>query len=235
MNKERLQKILSAHGVASRRKAEQMILDGRVSINGVTATLGQSAELEHDVIAVDGDPLSNREDHVYIMLNKPSGYVTTVSDEFGRKTVMELVADLGIKVYPVGRLDLNTEGLLVFTNDGDFANRLMHPSHSLQKTYIANVKGDVQKACELMRESLVIDSYTVHAVSVELLESRADGGVLKITVAEGRNRQIRKMCTVCGVRVRYLKRVSIGALKLGDLKLGKWRHLSEVELRSLVN
>jgi len=233
MERERLQKILSAHGIASRRKAEQMILDGRVSINSVTASLGQSATIGQDVITVDGVPILEKDKHVYIVLNKPSGFLTTVSDEFGRKTVMELVADVGTKIYPVGRLDLNTEGLLIFTNDGDFANRIMHPSYNLQKIYLANVRGDVDTAVKMMRKPLEIDSYTVHAVRVELLNKSNDGGVLKITIAEGRNRQIRKMCTACGVVVKYLKRVSVGTLVLGDLKPGSWRHLTDKEILSL--
>jgi len=233
LEKERLQKILSAHGIASRRKAEQMILDGKVAINGITAMLGQSATPGQDIITVDGVPLEERDKHVYIVLNKPSGFLTTVSDEFGRKTVMELVSDVGMKVYPVGRLDLDTEGLLIFTNDGEFANRVMHPSFNLQKTYLANIRGDVDNAIELMREPLVIDSYTVYAVHVDLLKRSNDGGVLKITIAEGRNRQIRKMCTACGVAVKTLKRISVGTLKLGDLKLGSWRYLSDEEILAL--
>jgi len=235
MSKERLQKILSAYGIASRRKAEQLILDGRVSVNNITATLGQRAEVDRDVITVDGVPLTTKSKNVYIVLNKPSGYLTTVSDDFGRKTVMELVSDANTKIYPIGRLDLNTEGLLIFTNDGDFANKIMHPSFNLQKTYIANVRGGVEKAVELMRKPIVIDSHSVHAVRVDLLTSNSAGGTLKITISEGRNRQIRKMCIACGVTVKSLKRVSVGALELGDLKLGKWRFLSESEITALLN
>jgi len=235
MEKERLQKILSAHGVASRRKAEQMIIDGRVTINGITATLGQSAVLGQDVIVVDGVPLSKKDKHVYIMLNKPCGFLTTVSDDFGRKTVMELLSDLNEKVYPVGRLDLNSEGLLIFTNDGEFANRVMHPSFNLQKTYVVKVRGDAEKAVELLRKPITIDSHTVCAIQVELQSKSSDGGVIIITIAEGRNRQVRKMCAECGVSVSTLKRVSVGSLKLGDLKLGKWRHLTDSELNALKN
>ena len=234
MDKERLQKILSAHGIASRRKAEQLILDGRVTVNDITATLGQSATFNKDTIAVDGVPLSLKDKHVYIVLNKPCGYLTTVTDDFGRKTVMELVSDLREKVYPVGRLDLNSEGLLIFTNDGDFANRVMHPSYEYHKTYVVKVRGDAKKAVELLCKPITIDSHVVSATNAELLSTSADGGVISITIAEGRNRQIRKMCAECGVSVKGLKRVSIDSLELGDLESGKWRHLTNDELAPFV-
>jgi len=230
---ERLQKILSAHGIASRREAEKMILDGRVSVNGVPAKLGQSAVFDFDLISVDGKPLRDEDEHIYIMLNKPRGYITTSRDEFGRRTVMSLVSDTGIRIYPVGRLDLNSEGLLLFTNDGEFANRITHPSYEKQKAYEVEIIGDVRKTAKLLSQPLDIDGRIVQAVNVELLKVTPSGGNVKITIVEGRNRQVRKMCSACGVRVRSLKRVSIGSLELGDLDIGKWRHLTEKELKEL--
>jgi len=231
---ERLQKILSAHGIASRREAEKLILTGRVRVNGTPATLGQSALYGNDVITVDDIPLIDKNEHVYIMLNKPRGYITTVKDDRGRKTVMELVDDVGVKTYPAGRLDVDSEGLLIFTNDGDFANKITHPSNKKHKSYEVIVSGDVPVAIQLLRQPINIDDgRCVTAENAELIESKPDGGILLITVIEGRNRQIRKMCSSCGLRVKKLKRISIGSLMLGDLKPGRWRHLTKDEVRSL--
>ena len=227
---ERLQKIISAYGAASRRVAEKMISEGRVTVNGITAKTGQSAVFGIDVIAVDGEPLTEKNDRVYIMLNKPGGYLTTVSDDRGRKTVMELVADAGVRVYPVGRLDCDTEGLLLFTNDGAFANAMAHPSGNKIKTYRARVRGDAAKAAKLLTEPVIIDRYTVHALHAEVISLTTDGGVIEIAVAEGRNRQIRKMCAVCGVSVCELKRTSVGTLELGSLESGQWRYLTLEEV-----
>jgi len=230
---ERIQKILSAYGVASRRNAEKMIIDGRVSINGVQATLGQSAKSGIDIISVDGVPLAEKNEFVYLMLNKPCGYITTVKDTRGRKTVMELITGINGRVYPVGRLDKDSEGLLIFTNDGGFANSIMHPSFDKQKTYEVEVSGDVQNALKLLKLPVSIDDYTVQAHSVELSDINNGGGTLRISISEGRNRQIRKMCWVCGVSVKSLKRISIGPLKLGELKSGQWRHLTDEEVSAL--
>ena len=231
---ERIQKILSAHGVTSRRNAERMIQDGRVTVNGATASLGQSALPGIDVIAVDGVPLSPKDAPVYIALNKPRGFVTTMSDDRGRKTVVSLVSGAGVRVFPIGRLDINTEGLLLLTNDGQFANAVMHPSHNVTKSYEAHVSGDADGAAALMRRPMEIDSHEVRAVSVEAAEKTGAGGILVITISEGRNRQIRKMCAQSGVEVRLLRRISIGAVTLGSLKTGQWRYLTEAERKSLV-
>ena len=231
---ERIQKILSAHGIASRREAERMIQDGRITVNGIPAAIGQSALPGIDNIAVDGVPLSPRDDFVYIALNKPRGYVTAVSDDRGRKTVIGLVSGAGIRVYPVGRLDMDTEGLLLLTNDGKFANTVMHPSHSVSKTYEAHVSGDAAGAAVILRSSMEIDSHVICAVSVELAEKTGSGGILRITVNEGRNRQIRKMCALCGLEIRLLRRVSIGSVTLGSLETGKWRYLTENEIKALI-
>ena len=230
---ERLQKILSAHGAASRREAERLIQDGRVTVNGIKAELGQSAEFGIDEIAIDGKLLEPVDELVYIMLNKPRGYVTTVSDERGRKTVMELVSDVGARVYPVGRLDLNSEGLLLMTNDGQFANAVAHPSFNNTKIYEVRVRGDAETAVTRLCQPIMIDSHLVVASDARLIKHTADGGVLSISIVEGRNRQIRKMCNECGLYVQSLKRVSVGALKLGALGTGKWRHLTAAE-RSLL-
>ena len=230
---ERLQKFLSNNGVAARREAEKMIIEGRVCINGVPATLGQSVVPGVDHVLVDGKPLVLTTVPIYLMLNKPAGYLSTVRDERGRRTVMELVSDAGGRIYPVGRLDLDTEGLLLFTNDGDFANAIMHPSFSILKSYEVTVRGDVNRAVELLRLPVSIDNYTVTAQSVKLNETFHGGGRLIITISEGRNRQIRKMCATCGLSVDRLKRISIGELKLGSLKTGNWRHLTDDEIKSL--
>lgn len=229
----RIQKILSAHGVASRREAEKLILAGRVTINGKTAMIGQSAQFECDDIAVDGVRLKPASESVYIMLNKPLGFITTASDDRGRKTVMDLVADVGTRVYPVGRLDMDTEGLLLLTNDGQFAHTIMHPSNDKKKTYEVHVGGDAVSAETLLRHPVLVDNHLVQAASVVLMKQTGNRGVLHITVCEGRNRQIRKMCALCGLEVLSLKRLSIGSLELGSLKTGKWRHLTEEERRLL--
>ena len=231
---ERIQKILSAHGVASRREAERMILAGRVTVGGVTAALGQSAEVGVDEIAVDGVPLAPKEALVYIKLYKPRGYVTTMSDERGRKTVRSLVSDAGVRVYPVGRLDINSEGLLLMTNDGEFANMVMHPSYCKVKTYEVTVDGDASASVARMRRPMEIDGHQVHAASVKMIRRTDGGGVFRIAISEGRNRQIRKMCEQCGLRTLSLKRISIGTVTLGSLKSGQWKHLTEDERQSLV-
>ena len=231
---ERIQKILSSYGVASRRVAERMILDGRVTVGGIPAKLGQSAEAGIDEIEVDGVLLTPKSEHVYIALNKPRGYVTTMSDEYGRKTVISLVQDVGHRVYPVGRLDMNSEGLLLMTNDGGFAYYVMHPSHNITKTYEVRVNGDTERAVLQLSRPIEVDSHLVSAASVRLKKHTETGGVLSISVKEGRNRQIRKMCAKCGLDVLSLKRVSIGNIVLGSLKAGHWRHLTHEEQRSLV-
>jgi len=229
----RLQKILSSYGVSSRREAERLILGGRVLVNGIIAKTGQSAHPGIDEITVDGVPLDTKNDHIYIMLNKPRGYLSTVRDDRGRKTVMELLKEVECRVFPVGRLDMNSEGLLLFTNDGEFANAVMHPSHNIHKTYEVRVRGDIHKAAGALNKPVEIDEYTVHASKVELIQATPDGGSLIISIAEGRNRQVRKMCAACGLTVTALKRISVGRLELGDLENGKWRFLTEKEVQSI--
>ena len=233
--KERLQKIISASGLMSRRAAEELIAAGKVSVNGVTAALGDKAEAGVDQILVDGKALPSVGEKLYIMLNKPRGYVTTLSDEKGRKNVSELVKELGTRLYPVGRLDMYSEGLLLMTNDGDFANRLMHPSHEIDKCYHTWVKGeDMGWAVELLRCPMEIDGYVTRPAEVDILELRGEEALLSVTIHEGRNRQVRKMCEAAGLKVTRLMRVSEGGVKLGDLPSGKWRRLTEEELNTLL-
>lgn len=233
--KERLQKIISASGLMSRRAAEELIAAGKVSVNGVTAALGDKAEAGIDRILVDGKVLPSAGEKLYIMLNKPRGYVTTLSDEKGRKNVSELVKELGTRLYPVGRLDMYSEGLLLMTNDGDFANRLMHPSHQVDKCYHTWVKGeDMGWAVELLRCPMEIDGYVTSPAQVDILELKGEEAILGITIHEGRNRQVRKMCEAAGLKVTRLMRVSEGGVKLGTLKSGRWRRLTEEELNMLL-
>lgn len=227
---ERIQKILSARGLCSRRQAEKWILEGRVSCNGETCTLGQTADPDRDEILVDGKPLPKQEAYVYIMLNKPKGYVTTLSDEKGRKNAAQLVADCGARVYPVGRLDMDSEGLLLFTNDGDFANRLMHPKHKIDKVYLATVKGYAEDSIRRLQQPMSLDGHRLQTPSVKCVEAGENGSAqLLITIHEGRNRQVRRMCAIAGMQVKKLVRIAEGPLELGALREGFWRYLSEQE------
>ena len=232
---ERLQKILASRGICSRRKAEEMISAGRVSVNGCVAALGDSADSETDEILLDGRPLPSQSEYVYIMLHKPRGFVTTLSDEKGRKNAAQLVADCGTRVYPVGRLDMDSEGLLLFTNDGDFANSLMHPKHEVNKTYRVIVDGYTPENFEALKKPVTLDGYTIRKPAVKLARApRADGRAeLLVTIHEGRNRQVRRMCAMAGMEVRRLIRISEGSLQLGDLPKGKWRHLTAAEVAAL--
>lgn len=228
--RERLQKILSARGVASRRSAETLLKAGRVSVNGQTASLGDSADPDIDEILLDGKPIPSRQEYVYIMLNKPRGYVTTLSDEKGRQNVSDLVADCGVRVYPVGRLDMDSEGLLLLTNDGAFANAMMHPKRQVEKTYEVWVKGYHEASAALLRRPITLDGYQIKPPKVKLLRSEGDRAKFLVTIHEGRNRQIRRMCEAAHMTVTRLRRIREGALELGKLPLGSWRYLTEEEL-----
>ncbi len=230
---ERLQKILSSRGVASRRTAEQMILEGRVLVNGSPAVLGQTADPQEDEILVDGELLPTTEPCVYILLNKPRGFVTTLSDEKGRRTAADLVADCGTRVYPVGRLDMDSEGLLLFTNDGAFANAMMHPKYQVHKTYLAWVTDYSPEAYEKLKLPIVLDGYTIRPPQLRLCKDQGNQAQIEITIAEGRYRQVRRMCQAAGMHVNRLKRVREGSLILGDLPTGKWRYLTPEEIRKL--
>lgn len=230
---ERIQKILSARGVASRRKAEELLTAGRICVNGKVAALGDRADPDTDVILLDGKPLPSQQEHVYIMLHKPRGYVTTLSDERGRRTVADLVADCGVRVYPVGRLDCDSEGLLLMTNDGSFANEMMHPRHEINKTYQVWVTGQHPDGPGQLARPIVLDGYRIKTPQVQLLAAQGDRATYLVTIHEGRNRQIRRMCQAAGLTVTRLKRVSEGDLTLGDLPLGKWRFLTKEEIAKL--
>ncbi|MBE6913311.1 MAG: rRNA pseudouridine synthase [Ruminococcaceae bacterium] len=227
--KGRLQKIISAAGAASRRAAEEMIAAGRVRVNGAVAVPGQSADTDTDVISIDGVPLRLSGVHTYVMLHKPRGFVTTLHDEKGRRTVAELVRIEGRRLYPVGRLDMYSEGLLLMTDDGDFANAVMHPRGEVEKVYRTHVRGDVAAALPILTAAMEIDGYRIRPAKVNVLGEE----LLEITIHEGRNRQVRKMCEAAGLKVERLVRVAEGPLRLGNLPLGKWRHLTENEIEML--
>ncbi|MDY4490344.1 MAG: pseudouridine synthase [Candidatus Faecousia sp.] len=231
--KERLQKILSARGVASRRSSEELIRQGRVTVNGVPAVLGDGADPEEDEILLDGRPLPQRQESVYIMLNKPRGYVTTLSDEKGRPDAARLVADCGVRVYPVGRLDMDSEGLLLFTNDGEFANRMMHPRAQVDKTYEVWVTGYAPGAEARLARPITLDGYTIRKPGVRLVRAQGENAKFLVTIHEGRNRQVRRMCEEAGMRVTRLRRIREGTLSLGNLETGKWRYLTEEEKDAL--
>lgn len=230
---ERLQKIIASAGMMSRRAAEELIAAGKVRVNGVTAVLGEKADPVRDRITVDGKSLAPPEEKVYIMLNKPRGYVTTLHDEKGRRSVSELVSSLGLRLYPVGRLDMDSEGLLLMTNDGSWANRVMHPSGEVEKCYRTTVAGgNIVSASEELKKSMLIDGYRTRGAQVEIERLDEGGGILLITIREGRNRQVRKMCEQVGLRVTRLCRIREGKVKLGDLRSGQWRALSRAEIES---
>lgn len=227
--KERLQKILSRAGVCSRRRAEDYLLSGRVKVNGITAQLGQGADLELDRIEVDGVELAAPAVHTYLMLHKPRGYVTTLSDEHGRRTVAQLVTDCPARVWPVGRLDCDSEGLLLMTDDGELTQRLTHPAHGVEKEYLLRVSGDVTAALPRLRVPMLVDGESMEADRVE----QVGGDLLSIVIHQGKNRQVRRMCAAAGLKVLRLKRVREGPLELGDLKAGRWRALTAAEVSRL--
>ena len=231
---ERLQKIIASRGLCSRRQAEQWITEGRVTLNGMTAQLGQTADPDADTILVDGKALPGLQKKVYLMLNKPRGYVTTLSDEKGRKNAAQLVENCGQRVYPVGRLDMDSEGLLLFTNDGEFANLLMHPKHEVNKTYQVWVTGYTQENEQLLRQPIKLDGYMIREPKVRLVYQEGCRAVLEVVIHEGRNRQVRRMCQAANMEVVRLKRIAEGKLKLGQLKPGAWRYLSAEEIEILL-
>ena len=235
-NKIRLQKHLSECGIASRRKAEELIAAGKVKINGHIAEIGSKVDPKRDKVTVRGRAVVPVNEKVYIMLNKPRGFVTTMSDELGRKTVSDLVADAGSRIFPVGRLDRDSEGLLIMTNDGDFANKLTHPSSHVNKTYRVTVKGAAEEEQLLkMKEGILLDGRKTLPCNCFVAERKPDRTVLIFVLNEGRNRQIRRMCEAVGLEVLRLKRTEIAGVKLGMLPQGKWRPLNEREMRRLTN
>jgi 23S rRNA pseudouridine2605 synthase len=232
---ERLQKIISAAGAASRRASEKLIVEGRVRVNGKVVTeLGTKADPNKDHIKVDGKLINPKQPQTYIMLNKPAGYVTTMSDPEGRPTVQDLLKGVKVRVYPVGRLDYNTEGLLLLTNDGDFAHLITHPSHELPKTYLAKIKGmlDDKTAHELEKGVFLEDGKTAPS-KVKKVRKEETNSWVEITIREGRKRQVRRMFDRVGRSVIRLKRIRTGNLSLGDLPEGQYRYLTPAEVRAL--
>ncbi len=230
---ERVQKLIAEAGVCSRRAAESLIEQGRVTVNGDVVTLGTRADA-HDRIEIDGKPVGGAEEHVYLMLNKPTGYVTTMHDEKGRPTVAQLVTDCPARVYPVGRLDMDSEGLLLMTNDGALAQRLLHPRYEKDKTYHVTVAGSVENAAARLAKLTDIDGEAIRPATVRTLRTGRETATLAITIHEGKNRQIRRMCAALGLHVKRLRRVHEHTLALGDLPTGKWRYLTAGELSQLM-
>lgn len=233
----RLQKYLADCGVASRRKSEELIKSGRVGVNGETVTqMGVSIDENYDVVTLDGEKVRAENKKVYIMLNKPVGFVSTVSDDKGRPTVLDLVSDIPQRIYPVGRLDYDTEGLLILTNDGSITYKLTHPKNNISKTYVAEVTGNINmETLVKLRRGVVIDGVRTSPAEIEVVGATRLGSKFEITIHEGRNRQVRKMFESCGCIVKRLERIKEAGLTLGHLPLGKWRRLTESEVNMLKN
>lgn len=232
---ERLQKIMSESGVASRRKCEELILEKRVKVNGVVVSkLGVKADKEKDLIEVDGKPLQYDDKRIYIMLNKPLGYITSARDQFRRPTVLDLVKDINERVYPVGRLDYDTEGLIILTNDGKMTYTITHPKHNINKTYRALLSGRTdQKDINAFKNGIGIEDYITAPAELKLIKYIGNNSLVDITIHEGKNRQVRKMCSAIGHPVINLKRIRIGKIELGELKKGTWRYLTADEIKYL--
>lgn len=235
MEKIRLQKFFTECGIMSRRATEAEIEAGKVTVNGRVAKLGDKVDPEGDVVEYKGKVLEYiSNEHIYIMLHKPRGYLTSMRDDRGRKCVSELVSDVGARVYPIGRLDLNSEGLLLLTDDGELANILTHPKYSVGKVYNVSVRGSItENTLSTLREPMLIDGYKTRGAEVELIEKHEGGGKLRIVLHEGRNREIRKMCEQVHLSVSRLCRVQIGEIRLGGLALGKWRFLDRTQVKYL--
>lgn len=233
-NKIRLQKFLSEAGVASRRKAEEMIRSGMVKVNGSVAQIGDSVDPQKDNVYVSGKKIKKESSLRYILLNKPRGYVTTTDDELGRKCVTELVKGVKERIYPVGRLDRVSEGALIMTNDGEFANAMMHPSRHVPKTYRVTVRPDITaRQIDELASGIMIEGRMTAPADVQILQKDEGRAVVEIVLYEGRNRQIRRMCEALGLEVARLKRTAVGSIKLGMLRPGEWRDLTAQEVESL--
>ena len=231
----RLQKYLAERGVASRRGAEEMILAGRVTVNGRKASIGMSVDPQDDLVAVDGQNLNQKKDRLaYLLLHKPRGYVTTMNDPHAVRTVAELVVDYPVRTFPVGRLDKDSEGLLLMTNDGALANALMHPASHIAKVYRVTLRGQVSDAQrDRLSAGMELDSRPTQPIELRVLAEEPDRTVLQLTLREGRNRQIRRMCEMLGLEVLRLRRTALGPLKLGLLPTGQWQELTAEEVRRL--
>ncbi len=234
---ERLQKYIAHCGIASRRKAEHFIIDNRVKVNDIIINeLGTKIDTDKDKVYVDNKLIKPEDKKIYIALNKPTGYITTASDEKGRKTVIDLI-NIGERIYPIGRLDANTSGILLLTNDGEVFNKVIHPRNHIKKTYICKVNGIPSKEkLETLANGVDIGGYITKKAEVNLLKkTKEKNAILKITISEGKNRQVRKMCLAIGHNVITLKRISVGNIKLNDLIYGKWRYLTTEEIEYLMN
>ena len=231
---ERLQKLIARSGLCSRRAAETLLTEGRVTVNGALARLGDKADSETDVITIDGKRITFTEKMAYLMLNKPRGYVTTLSDELGRATAAELVADCGVRVFPVGRLDKDSEGLLLFTNDGALMQAMTHPRHQVDKVYEVTVTGALEGAAQRLAAVTELEDGTpVVPAQVEAVWQKGGQALLRVTIHQGKNRQIRRMCAQVDLQVARLRRIAEDALTLGDLKTGQWRYLTDAEISAL--
>lgn len=232
---ERLQKYLAECGVASRRKSEELIEAGKVKVNGVKAQIGDKIDPKRDTVTVSGKKIIKQKANTYIMLNKPRGFITTMSDEMDRKCVAQLVKNVPSRVFPVGRLDRDSEGMLLFTNDGAFANALTHPSKHVSKTYRVTVRPSINEdQLTAIAQGIVIDDKKTAPAEVRVITKEENRVVLEIILYEGRNREIRKMCEEIGLEVARLRRIAVGSVKLGMLKQGDWRELTEDEVRKLM-
>lgn len=233
----RLQKYIAMSGEASRRAAEKLISEGRVSVNGsIVSEQGVKVEIGCDTVTLDGKPVEIKNKKYYIMLNKPVGYVSTAKDQFDRPTVVDLVKkDIGTRIFPVGRLDYDTEGLILMTNDGDFTYRITHPKYHVEKTYIAVIKGGIKISdINKLRRGIKVEDYTTSPAQVEIMDAVEGYTYVKIKIHEGKNRQVRKMFDTLGYTVTALQRISIGQVELGNLPLGRWRHLTSHEINCLL-
>lgn len=235
-NKIRLQKYLAQAGIASRRKSEELIEMGVVRVNNRTAKIGDSVDPKKDTVTVHGKRVQLSGNKYYLLVNKPRGYVTTMDDDLGRKDVTELVSDIKERIYPVGRLDRDSEGALIMTNDGEFANILMHPRHQISKTYRVTVRSEVTKQQqEAIQNGIEIDGKMTAPAEVYIVKKSEKRSVMEIVLYEGRNRQIRRMCEALGLEVARLKRVAVGCVKLENLPVGKYRELTQDEIKSLLS
>lgn len=234
MTEMRIQKYMAYAGIASRRKAEQLIKECRVTVNGKIVNEPGTKVSENDIVEVDGKPVSIKKQYIYIALNKPVGYICSAKDQFGRKTVLDLVNEINERIYPVGRLDYDTSGLIFLTNDGEFTYMMTHPKHEIPKTYIAEVKGSIDKqALTRLKQGVDIGGFITSEAEAELLSKNKGNSIVKIIIHEGKYRQVRRMFEAVGFPVLKLKRIKIGNVELGELETGAWRYLAEKEIDCL--